>query len=75
MAEAMESGGRLAAARAVSEEVLDKVRPIAGTPADCISAMEDYRAAGCTHLMLELWGENRVAQLELFGRKVLPHFR
>jgi hypothetical protein len=25
--------------------------------------------------MLELWGEDRSAQLELFGREVLPHVR
>ena len=31
--------------------------------------------AGCTHVMLELWGDNRHRQIELFGEKVLPHFR
>jgi hypothetical protein len=25
--------------------------------------------------MLELWGDKRHEQLELFGAKVLPHFR
>jgi hypothetical protein len=25
--------------------------------------------------MLELWGENRLEQIRLFGEKVLPHFR
>ena len=68
-------GGRLAAAAAVSDRILDKTVPIAGNPADCIEAMEKYQDAGCTHIMLELWGENRNAQLELFGSKVLPHFR
>ena len=38
-------------------------------------AMQEYREAGCTHVMLELWGEDRLSQLELFGRSVLPHFR
>ena len=75
IAEAMEQGGRLAAKELVSDEILDKCRPIAGTPEDCIAAMEEYRAAGCTHVMLELWGEDRLRQLELFGEKVLPHFR
>jgi len=75
VAEAMESGGRLAAKEAVTDEILDRCRPIAGTPEDCIDAIEAYRDAGCTHVMLELWGADRLRQIELFGRKVLPHFR
>ena len=55
--------------------LLDKCKPIAGTPSDCIEAIEEYRDAGCTHIMLELWGENRLEQIKLFGEKVLPHFR
>lgn len=74
VAEAMESGGRRAAARAVSDDILDKVRPVAGTASDCIEAIEEYREAGCTHMMLELWGEDRLEQVELFRRHVLPHF-
>lgn len=75
IAEAMESGGRLAAAAAVSDDILDRTRPIAGTPEDCIAAIEEYREAGCTHVMLELWGEERSRQIELFAQRVLPHFR
>ncbi len=75
VAEAMEQGGRLAAKAQVTDEILDKCRPIAGTPSDCIEAIEEYRDAGCTHVMLELWGENRHRQIELFGERVLPHFR
>jgi 5,10-methylenetetrahydromethanopterin reductase len=75
VAEAMESGGRLAAKAAVTDEILDKCKPIAGTPDDCIAALEEYRAAGCTHVMLELWGEDRLAQLRLLGERVLPHVR
>jgi 5,10-methylenetetrahydromethanopterin reductase len=75
VAEAMRNGGRLAAAAAVTDEILAKTKPIAGTPADCIQAIEEYHEAGCTHVMLELWGEDRNAQIELFGSKVLPHFR
>ncbi len=74
IAEAMEQGGRKAAARAVSDSVLDKVCPIAGTPNQCIERLEEYRAAGCTHIMLELWGDKRPEQARLFGEKVLPHF-
>src|SRR5215203_5476461 len=75
VAEAMEGGGRLAAKEQVTDALLDKCKPIAGTPADCIEAIEEYRDAGCTHVMLELWGAKRHEQLRLFGEKVVPHFR
>jgi 5,10-methylenetetrahydromethanopterin reductase len=75
VAEAMEAGGRLAAKEAVTDEILDKCKPIAGTPRDCIAAIEEYRDAGCTHVMLELWGADRLRQIELFGSQVLPRFR
>ncbi len=75
VAEAMEQGGRLAAKAEVTDAILDKCKPIAGTPEDCIAAIEEYRAAGCTHVMLELWGDKRHDQIRLFGEKVLPHFR
>src|SRR6184192_503021 len=75
VAEAMERGGRLAAKEQVTDEILDKCRPIAGTPDDCVRAIEEYRDAGCTHVMLELWGERRHEQIRLFGDRVLPHFR
>jgi 5,10-methylenetetrahydromethanopterin reductase len=75
VAEAMERGGRLAAKAEVDDALLDKCKPIAGTPADCIEAIEEYREAGCTHVMLELWGSRRHEQIELFGSEVLPRFR
>jgi 5,10-methylenetetrahydromethanopterin reductase len=75
VAEAMEQGGRLAAKSMVSDALLDKCKPIAGTPDDCIAAIEEYRDAGCTHVMLELWGADRHEQIRLFGERVLPHFR
>lgn len=75
IAEAMEQGGRLAAKEKVTDSLLDRCKPIAGTPSDCIEAIEEYRAAGCTHVMLELWGEDRHNQIRLFGEKVLPQFR
>jgi 5,10-methylenetetrahydromethanopterin reductase len=74
VADAMDSGGRLAAKANVSDALLDKCKPIAGTPEDCIAAIEEYREAGCTHMMLELWGDNRLEQIRLFGEHVLPHF-
>src|SRR6476619_1889737 len=54
VAEAMEQCGRLAAKAKVTDALLDKGKPIAGTPADCSAAIEEYRDAGCTHVMLEL---------------------
>jgi 5,10-methylenetetrahydromethanopterin reductase len=75
VAEAMEQGGRLAAKAQVSDALLDKCKPIAGTPEDCIAAIEEYRDAGCTHVMLELWGDDRHEQIRLFGERVLPQFR
>jgi 5,10-methylenetetrahydromethanopterin reductase len=75
VAEAMERGGRLAAKAEVSDSILDRCKPIAGAPDDCIAAIEEYRDAGCTHVMLELWGADRHRQIELFGERVLPHFR
>jgi 5,10-methylenetetrahydromethanopterin reductase len=75
VADAMEQGGRLAAKALVTDALLDKCKPIAGTPEDCIAAIEEYREAGCTHVMLELWGANRHDQIRLFGERVLPHFR
>jgi 5,10-methylenetetrahydromethanopterin reductase len=75
VAEAMERGGRLAAKEQVTDSLLDRCKPIAGTPEDCIAAIEEYRDAGCTHVMLELWGENRHEQIRLFGDHVLPHIR
>jgi 5,10-methylenetetrahydromethanopterin reductase len=75
VAEAMERGGRLAAKEHVDDDLLDRCKPIAGTPDDCITAIEEYRDAGCTHVMLELWGGERHRQIELFGERVLPHFR
>src|SRR5436189_2525943 len=75
VADAMEQGGRLAAKEQVTDAILDKCKPIAGTPDECIRAIEEYREAGCTHVMLELWGDRRHEQIELFGKDVLPHFK
>jgi len=75
VAEAMERGGRLAAKAEVTDALLDKCKPIAGTPEDCIAAIEEDREAGCTHVMLELWGDRRHDQIRLFGERVLPHVR
>jgi 5,10-methylenetetrahydromethanopterin reductase len=75
VAQAMEAGGRLAAKAAVTDEILDKCKPIAGTPEDCVTAIREYREAGCTHVMLELWGEDRLGQLRMFAERVLPEVR
>ncbi len=75
VAEAMERGGRLAAKEQVTDSLLDRCKPIAGTPEECVAAIEEYREAGCTHVMLELWGEDRHRQLEVFGERVLRQVR
>ena len=75
IADAMETGGRKAAAKAVTDEILHKACAIAGTPDECIARIEEYRAAGCTHIMLEIWGDDRTGQAKHFGEAVLPHFR
>jgi alkanesulfonate monooxygenase SsuD/methylene tetrahydromethanopterin reductase-like flavin-dependent oxidoreductase (luciferase family) len=75
IADAMEKGGRKAAAKAVTDDILRKVCAIAGTPDECIARIEEYRAAGCTHIMLEIWGDDRTGQAKLFGEAVLPHFK
>ena len=59
----------------MTDALLDKCKPIAGTSEDCIAAIEEYREAGCTHVMLELWGERRQEQIRLFGERVLPAVR
>ncbi|MGB8889185.1 MAG: LLM class flavin-dependent oxidoreductase [Candidatus Korobacteraceae bacterium] len=75
IADAMEKGGRKAAAQAVTDDVLKKTCAIAGTPDECCERIEEYRQAGCTNIMLEIWGDDREAQAQLFGEAVLPHFR
>jgi len=75
IAEAMEKGGRKAASQAITDDILRKVRAIAGTPDECCERIAEYRDAGCTNVMLEIWGDDREAQAELFGEAVLPHFR
>jgi 5,10-methylenetetrahydromethanopterin reductase len=75
VADAMEKDGRKAAARAVTDDILRKVCAIAGTPEECIQRIAEYREAGCTHIMLEIWGDDRTRQAKLFGEAVLPHFQ
>ncbi len=74
IADAMERGGRRAAGRAVTDETLAKVCPIAGTPRQCVERIEEFRDAGCNHILLEIWGEDRLEQVRLFGERVLPCF-
>src|SRR5204862_7002740 len=59
IADAMEQGDRKAAAKAVTEKILRKVCPIAGTPRECIERVKEYRASGCTHIKMEVLGDVR----------------
>jgi hypothetical protein len=40
-----------------------------------LQKIEEYRAAGCTHIMLEIWGDDRTGQAKLFGDAVLSQLR
>jgi alkanesulfonate monooxygenase SsuD/methylene tetrahydromethanopterin reductase-like flavin-dependent oxidoreductase (luciferase family) len=71
----MEKGGRKAAAQAVTDDILRKTCAIAGNPDECCERIKQYRDAGCTSIMLEIWGDDREEQAKLFGEAVLPQFR
>jgi len=75
IADAMEKGGRRAAAQAVTDDILTKTCAIAGTPDECCERIAQYRRAGYTNIMLEIWGDDREEQATLFGEAVLPNFR
>jgi 5,10-methylenetetrahydromethanopterin reductase len=75
VADGMERGGRKEAAKAVTDEILRKVCAIAGSPDECLERVEEYRAAGCNHIMLEIWGDDRTGQAKLFGETVLKRLK
>jgi len=75
VADGMERGGRKEAAKAVTDEILRKVCAIAGSPDECLERVEEYRAAGCNHIMLEIWGDDRTGQAKLFGETVLKKLK
>jgi 5,10-methylenetetrahydromethanopterin reductase len=75
IADGMEKGGRKAAAQAVTDDILRKTCAIAGSPDECCERIKEYRDAGCTNIMLEIWGDDREEQARLFGEAVLPQFR
>ena len=66
-----EAGKRHAALDALCDELgIDEARRTTTQ-----TAVHEYREAGCTHVMLELWGERRHEQIRLFGERVLPAVR
>jgi 5,10-methylenetetrahydromethanopterin reductase len=75
VADGMERGGRKEAAKAVTDDILRKVCAIAGSPEECLERVEEYRAAGCNHIMLEIWGDDRTGQAKLFGETVLKRLK
>jgi len=48
-----------------AKSVLSRARPD-----ECVQKIQEYRAAGCTHIMLEIWGDDRTGQAKLFGDEV-----
>ena len=76
VAEAMEHGGRLAAKAEVTDAILDKCKPIAGTPDDCIAAIEEYREAGLHARDARALGRpTGTSRSGCSASEVLPHFR
>jgi len=49
-----------------------KPTPLPVRPRSVSPRIEEYRAAGCTNIMLEIWGDDREQQAQLFGEAVLP---
>jgi alkanesulfonate monooxygenase SsuD/methylene tetrahydromethanopterin reductase-like flavin-dependent oxidoreductase (luciferase family) len=47
-----------------------------GSPAECIEKVRSYVDAGCTKFVLFPIAapEDLVAQIELYGREIVPHF-
>ena len=61
-----------------SAEDLAQALCIAGTPEDCIKAVEDRIAAGVEHINLGFLAsdvDSFYRQMELFASKVMPRFR
>ena len=58
--------------RLTEAQILELAEDLDLTSTSWVS-IEEYRAAGCTQVMLELWGEDRERQIELFATGVLPH--
>ena len=52
-----------------------KSAPSPAPPKNASRRIQQYQDAGATHIMLEIWGDDRTGQAKLFGEKVLPHFR
>jgi 5,10-methylenetetrahydromethanopterin reductase len=75
IADAVARGGAHAAREVVTDEIMEKCKVVAGSPAEVRARLEEYRDAGCRHTMLLFWGEDRERQIELFADQVLPHFR
>ena len=74
IAEAMEQGGRKAAAKQVTDDILRKVCPIAGTPEECIEELKAYFSAGIEHITLRMTSWDQAGQLKLFLDSVAPAF-
>jgi 5,10-methylenetetrahydromethanopterin reductase len=73
--EAIEKGGNAVIPDVVTDEIMDKTKVIAGTPEEVVDLIIEHREAGCRHVQLELWGDNRDEQIRLIGEKVLPHVK
>ena len=76
VAEAMERGGRLAAKEQVTDSLLDRCKPIAGTPADCIAADRGVPRRGLHARDARAVGRRTgTSSCGCSASDVLPHFR
>ena len=70
-AEFATAGARLEAREAAVEDILDErlatAFSLAGTPADCLAAAENYAAAGVTELALTFSGPTAVRDIDAIG--------
>lgn len=73
--EAIERGGNKVIPDVVTDEIMDKTKVIAGTPEEVADLIVEHRDSGCRHIQLELWGDDRAAQIKLIGEKVLPRVK
>ena len=73
--EAIERNGNKVIPDVVTDEIMDKTKVIAGTPEEVADLIIEHRDSGCRHVQLELWGDDREAQIKLIGEKVLPRVK
>jgi probable F420-dependent oxidoreductase len=78
LAQAVENVGQRYVTAERSAEDIAKALCIAGTPEDCVQAVQERMDAGVRHFNLSFLAsdiEGTYQQMETFSRQVIPHFR